>query len=97
MFIVVWIVIGGIFALICSSMANARGRSGGLWGVLGFFLGLIAVLILAIIGNAQTNSVAIAYVPQGSHLDELAKLKSLLDSGVLSQAEFEAQKRKLLT
>jgi len=34
--------------------------------------------------------------PSGSVADELKKLKELLDSGALTQAEFDAQKKKLL-
>jgi len=34
--------------------------------------------------------------PAGSVADEIKKLKDLLDSGALTQAEFDAQKKKLL-
>jgi len=33
--------------------------------------------------------------PPTSKFDEIAKLKGLLDSGVLTQADFDEQKRKL--
>jgi hypothetical protein len=32
----------------------------------------------------------------GESMDELTKLKGLLDAGVLTQAEFDAQKQKIL-
>ena len=47
--------------------------------------------------NAQQQSEAVAaYAPQLSAADELAKFKGLLDSGVITQEEFDAKKRQLL-
>ena len=43
----------------------------------------------------QAAPVAAAPAAEDS-MEELAKLKGLLDSGVLTQAEFEAQKQKIL-
>ena len=40
--------------------------------------------------------VAPATTAQGSSLDDLAKLKALLDSGIISQEEFEAKKKEIL-
>jgi len=38
----------------------------------------------------------VATKPPASVADEIKKLKELLDSGALTQAEFDAQKKKLL-
>ncbi len=43
----------------------------------------------------QAAPVAAAPTPDDS-MEELTKLKGLLDSGVLTQAEFDAQKQKIL-
>jgi membrane protease subunit (stomatin/prohibitin family) len=43
----------------------------------------------------QAAPVAAAPAAEDS-MEELAKLKGLLDSGVLTQAEFDAQKQKIL-
>ena len=43
----------------------------------------------------QAAPVAAAPATEDS-MEELAKLKGLLDSGVLTQAEFDAQKQKIL-
>jgi Short C-terminal domain len=101
MIIVVYLIFGAIFAFITSGMATRRGRSGGLWGILGFFFGIFAMLLLLIIGNASSGVASSAghqfiAPPAPSKFDEIAKLKALLDSGVLTQDEFETQKRKLL-
>jgi hypothetical protein len=39
---------------------------------------------------------AVATTPPADSFDELMKLKQLLDAGVLTQAEFDAQKQKIL-
>jgi len=44
----------------------------------------------------QQNEVAASSAPQLSSADELAKYKSLLDSGVITQDEFDAKKKQLL-
>lgn len=45
--------------------------------------------------NAQINN-AFATDGSGSELDKIQKLKGLLDSGAITQAEFDEQKKKLL-
>jgi hypothetical protein len=42
-FIILWVV----FAIICGSIASAKGRSSVTWAILGFIGGLISMLILA--------------------------------------------------
>ncbi|WP_421876397.1 SHOCT domain-containing protein [Pacificispira sp.] len=106
MALLIYLAFGIIFALLCASMAKSRNRSIGLWTVLGFFLGLFAVLILAIIGKdknapaaadpASAGTPALQPAKSSSNLDEIAKLKKLLDDGVLTQDEFDEQKRRLL-
>ncbi len=45
---------------------------------------------------ADNSKVAPVNTGQGSVADELLKLKKLLDAGALTQAEFDAQKKRLL-
>ena len=44
----------------------------------------------------QQTEPAAAAPSAGDSMEELTKLKELLDSGVLTQAEFDAQKQKIL-
>ena len=46
--------------------------------------------------NPSTEAPATKVVQQGSMADELKKLSELKDSGILTEAEFEEQKAKLL-
>lgn len=48
--------IGVVFALICRNMAGARNRSQNLWTILGFFFPLISLIVLLIMGNADSKS-----------------------------------------
>lgn len=46
--------------------------------------------------NDRQNSIALGSQQASSVADELMKLKSLLDDGILNQKEFDDQKKKLL-
>lgn len=44
----IFIVFGVIFAIACALIANSKGRSPVLWGVLGFLFGLIPLIIILV-------------------------------------------------
>lgn len=46
--------------------------------------------------NTQISPKVVAEQPQENNLDELKKLKELLDSGVITQEEFETKKKQIL-
>ena len=96
-FVIFYLIIATVFAFVCANMAKNRSRSAGLWGFLGFLIGLIAVIVLAIIGNDDSTAQQAEATPATGPLDEIAKLKELLDEGALNQEEFDAQKQKLLS
>lgn len=50
-FVITALVTGLIFGAICSGMARSRNRGAIRWFFLGFFLGLMGVIILALIGR----------------------------------------------
>ena len=52
--------------------------------------------LLQLLNAQQQSETAAASAPQLSTADELAKFKGLLDSGVITQEEFDAAKRRLL-
>ena len=90
--IVFYLILGILFAFICKSMARKRGRDTAIWAILGFFFGIITVIVLAIAGPAEKAGTAATDSP----LDQLAKLNGLVNDGVLTQEEFAEQKAKLL-
>lgn len=44
----------------CYRIALSKGRGAGLWGVLGFFFGLIALLIIALLPSVKAGAPAVA-------------------------------------
>jgi predicted MFS family arabinose efflux permease len=76
------------FGFICKSQAAKKGYSETGFFCLGFFLGVIGLLIAFLIPSKQSEAV--------SNADGLLKYKELLDKGVITKEEFEAKKKELL-
>ncbi len=91
--------------------SDMRGLAKGIWSIFVIVVPFLGVLVYVIahgdgmrgrdIANAQQNEAAFqAYVQKaagsGGVASELSQLSALRDSGALTDAEFEAQKAKLL-
>jgi hypothetical protein len=78
--------------LLCIWLAKKKGKDAIVWAILGLFFGLIALLILAILPaedqKGQTTPDIIA---------TLKGLEELRASGALTEEEFQAHKKKLLS
>jgi 4-hydroxybenzoate polyprenyltransferase len=59
----VFLVVAIVMAIVCAYVANIKGRSVALWAVLGFFFGLIALIIIALL-KKQTPTSAGMMAPQ---------------------------------
>ena len=63
---------------------------------------MIALLVASVISyfstrkNGIKENVSVNTISKGSEADEIIKLKTLLDSGVITQEEFDAKKKQLL-
>ena len=57
-------------------------------------LGLVVALVWALTNEEKTASTA---QPPHSSADEISKLADLKNRGIISEAEFESKKKKLLT
>lgn len=102
MIVVVWFVFALLFAFLTAGMAKRRGRDGAVWGILGFLFGIFAMLILLVLGKTQSPAggavqYAAVAIPAPSRLEEIEKLKNLLDSDAITQEEFNTMKKKLLS
>lgn len=66
------------------------------WLLVVFFLPFLGVLLYLLIGRSMKR-----FPPDEQHpndkYDQLAKLKSLLDDGILTNEEYEAEKQKILS
>ena len=71
-----------------------------LWAVIGFLICIIPLLVYIIIYAAESDKVVEIRVRSGASsadsLAELERMKELLDRNVITEAEFEAAKRRLL-
>lgn len=97
LFLILWIVFEWLFYLWGASIAEKKGypRSYGWWAV---FFGLLAILVLALLPDRSTPAVYIphASAPRSGVAEQLERLASLKDKGVLTEEEFETKKRALL-
>jgi len=51
--ILIYLFFAVIFAIICASVAKSKNRETALWGVLGFFFGIFALIILLVIEKRE--------------------------------------------
>ena len=58
------LIVGVICAIICGIIANSKGRSVGGWAALGFFFGLIPLIIVACLPNLNEQTQRDAYIDQ---------------------------------
>jgi len=65
------------------------------WLLVVFFLPVLGVLLYLIIGRSMKKELPSTPDPMNKY-DHLSKLKALLDEGVISEQEFEAEKQKIL-
>ena len=90
LFIVLLVAAG--LGLIPANIAQNKGYSFGLWWFYGWMLFIVAIIHVQFIPDKNAPN-----IPKGiSAADELTKYKSLLDQGVITQAEFDKKKEDLL-
>jgi uncharacterized membrane protein len=64
------------------------------WLLLVIFIPLLGFILYVIVG--KSTKLPRGSVVSAAKYDDLARLKSLYDSGAISEAEFEAEKRKIM-
>lgn len=92
---VVWGVIWGYASKAVIKGKGYDKKTADSWTWWGFFFGIIAFLV-AMSKPAYNAPSASSPRSNISNADELIKYKSLLDSGVITQEEFDAKKKELL-
>ena len=93
---IVFIILRLFSIIICAALASNRNRSEMLWAFLGLILGLLPVLVIACLPTIQSNENKQNDISLSNNLDELKKLKELLDSNIITQEEFENLKKQIL-
>lgn len=96
--------------IVCGYLAADKGRDGTGWFFLGLLIGPLAILAIACLNPLHPNEpgVQVSSAPPpaaaaasrtvitASIADELTKLADLRDRGVITQAELDAEKARLL-
>ena len=89
-----WLLLWSIYTLVFAIVSKKIGESKGLdYGFLvGWFLGIIGLIIICVLPNENTNNV----VRNSNKYEDLEKLHKLKEQGVITEKEFENEKNKLL-
>ena len=97
--LIIGLAVSALIALIPACIAKNKGRSIGLWWLYGFFLFWIALIHALLMSdkNAKPTVTVVRNAPSSAEtkLKMLKQYKELLDSGAITQEEFEEKKKTL--
>ena len=107
--LVIGLVVSALLALIPATIAKNKGYRAGLWWLYGFFLFWIALIHalclkdlmaqpqkVTVVRTVPAKPAAPAPSANDANVKKLKQYKELLDSGVITQEEFEQKKKELL-
>lgn len=95
MYVLIWAVIWGV---ICQAIGKSKNINGFWWG---FWLGLIGlIVVLCSKGQPDINTIDVSsnYSSEQNNnkFEQIEKLSNLKNSGVITEEEFEKEKKRLL-
>ena len=90
--LLVIIIVGLAFAIPAGIIAQKKGYSLVAFAVLGFIFPLIGLIVAAVMPDKSNDAIN----KDASVAEALTNYKKLLDDGVITQAEFDEKKRRLL-
>lgn len=94
------LMIAAVLAFIPASIAKEKGYCFGLWWFYGWMLFIVSIIHVSLIPdkNAKSrNPSSVPYCPPSiTPPEEIKQYKELLDSGAISQEEFEKKKKQIL-
>ena len=94
--IIFYVVYCIVFAYICRYIGLKKNiASGYVWG---FLLGFIGIIVVGVLPNQnkEQDFINTADTTSSNKYDDLERLQKLKESGVLTEAEFNSEKQKLL-
>ena len=86
------LIIAAGLAFIPANIAKNKGKSFGLWWFYGWMLFIVALIHSLLLPDPNAGSSA----PWTNRADEIKKYKDLLDSGAITQQEYDEKKQQLL-
>ena len=87
-YILLFLVLAVVFGCLGSGIGKSKGYSGSLCFVAGLFLGIIGLIVVLLLPNKKLKTNVSA--------EDLLNYKKLLDSGAITQEEFDAKKKELI-
>ena len=87
-----WILVLAGCAWGSGAIARGKGYDFAPFCILGFFLGIIGIIIAAVLPNKSEEQGSVG----ASNAEALASYKKLLDEGAITQEEFDKKKSELL-
>ena len=94
--IIFYVVYCIVFAYICRYIGLKKNiASGYVWG---FLLGFIGIIVVGVLPNQnkEQDFINTADTTSSNKYDDLERIQKLKESGVLTEAEFNSEKQKLL-
>ncbi|MBR2785281.1 MAG: SHOCT domain-containing protein [Clostridia bacterium] len=83
-----------IFSFACLAIAKSKGIEGGyFWG---WFLGILGLIVVCVMPSKKTKRVIVENSTKSDKYDELEKLNNLKTKGIITEEEFEEEKKKIL-
>lgn len=86
--IIFFIVVAVAMGFIAKNFGEKKGYSAGMSFAIGFFLGLIGLVIVLLLPDKKKEA--------ADNSSALLNYKQLLDAGAITQEEFDAKKKELL-
>lgn len=72
------LVMSTVWGFVAAAIANSKGHSKYLWFALGFFLGLIGVLIIGLMGDVRKPETVVAYMKQCKFCKEPVQMNAVI-------------------
>lgn len=97
--LIVLIISAGL-GIITGKIAEKKGYSFWAWWFYGWMLFIVAIIHVNLIPDKNQTALSCQNIPTGaavqSAADEIKKWKELLETGAITQEEFDAKKKQLL-
>lgn len=86
-----------VFSAVCGSIAQKKGQSEPLYAIVGFLLGVIGLVIALVAPDRNEARAADGADAAVRGADAIAKYKGLLDSGAITQEEYDSMKARIMS
>lgn len=101
MYFTIILIIPAGLGLIPAIIAENKGYSFGLWWLYGWLLFIVAIIHVSLIPDKNSQQSSLTPEPSVSdelkkHADILIAYKELLDTGVITQEEYDSKKKQIL-